>query len=227
MVHSIKLLNAIVTGGASGLGEVISRRLGDYGANVCINGLPSDQEAGEKLCNEISEKNSVKCTFIGAVISSPEACESVVQHAVETSGGLDIIISNAGWTRHAEWSDLDAFSEADWIKSFRTNTLPVMWLFKAATPIMKKKFEETGRVGVVITTNSIAGTGPTGSPLPYSVTKAAQLRMVEGLARNNGPWARINAVCPGLIITPFSKDYGEEGMADLEEQSPLKKEASL
>lgn len=102
-----------------------------------------------------------------------------------------------------------------------------MWLFKAATPIMKKTFEETGRVGVVISTNSIAGTGPTGSSLPYSVTKAGQLRMVEGLARDNGPWARINAVCPGLIVTPFSVAYGAENIKNLEEKSALKKAAGL
>ncbi|PGH18234.1 hypothetical protein AJ79_00573 [Helicocarpus griseus UAMH5409] len=227
MVHNISSLNAIVTGGASGLGAVISRRLGEHGVNVCINGLPSDQPAAEVICKEISEKSNVKCTFIVADISNPQACDAVVAHAVKELGGLDIVIANAGWTRHAAWSDLDAFPEEDWLKSFRINTLSVMWLFKAATPIFKKTFEDTGRAGVVITTNSIAGTGPTGSSLPYSVTKAAQLRMVEGLARDNGPWARVNAVCPGLIITPFSQAYGEERMKALKQESPLKKEANL
>ena len=102
-----------------------------------------------------------------------------------------------------------------------------MWLFKAASSVMKETFEKTGRAGVVISTNSIAGTGPTGSSLPYSVTKAAQLRMTEGLARDNGPWARVNAVCPGLIITAFSAAYGEENINNLKKQSSLKKEASL
>jgi len=123
MVHSLQTLSAIVTGGASGLGAVISRRLGSEGVNVCINGLPSDQAAAEVLCKEISDANNVKCSFIVADISSAEACASVVDHAVKTLGGLDIIISNAGWTRHAPWSDLDAFSEADWLKSFKINTL--------------------------------------------------------------------------------------------------------
>lgn len=123
MPRSLSSLSAIVTGGASGLGAVISRRLGSEGVNICINGLPSDEEAGDLLCREISEANNVKCTFIAADISSPQACGDVVDHAVKSFGGLDIIISNAGWTRHAQWSDLDAFSEDDWIKSFRINTL--------------------------------------------------------------------------------------------------------
>lgn len=123
MPHSITSLSAIVTGGASGLGAVISRRLGSEGVNVCINGLPSDEKNGEALCKEISAAHNVKCTFIAADISDPEACQTVVDHAAKTLGGLDIIIANAGWTRHAPWSDLDAFSEADWLKSFRINTL--------------------------------------------------------------------------------------------------------
>lgn len=123
MPHSITSLSAIVTGGASGLGAVISRRLGSEGVNLCINGLSSDEKNGEALCKEISESHNVKCTFIAADISDPEACQTVVDHAAKTLGGLDIIIANAGWTRHAPWSDLDAFSEADWLKSFRINTL--------------------------------------------------------------------------------------------------------
>jgi NAD(P)-dependent dehydrogenase (short-subunit alcohol dehydrogenase family) len=130
MVHSLQTLSAIVTGGASGLGAVISRRLGAEGVNVCINGLPSDQAAAEVLCKEISDANNVKCTFIVADISSAEACAGVVDHAVKTLGGLDIIIANAGWTRHAAWSDLDAFSEADWLKSFKINTLVSSFYFQ-------------------------------------------------------------------------------------------------
>lgn len=123
MPHSLNSLSAIVTGGASGLGAVISRRLGAEGTNVCINGLPSDAKAGQALCTEISEQHKVKCTFIAADISNPQACETVVDHALKTLGGLDIIIANAGWTRHAPWSDLDAFSEDEWLKSFKINSL--------------------------------------------------------------------------------------------------------
>lgn len=101
MPHSLQSLRAVVTGGASGLGAVISRRLGAEGVNVCINGLPSDQAAADVLCKEISEANNVKCTFVVADISSAEACADVVNHAAKAFGGLDIIISNAGWTRHA------------------------------------------------------------------------------------------------------------------------------
>lgn len=133
MPHSLFSLNAIVTGGASGLGAVISRRLGAEGVNVCINGLPSDEKAGEALCKEISEQNNVKCIFIAADISSPQACGSVVDQTVKVFGGLDIIIANAGWTRHVPWSDLDAFSEDDWLKSFKINSLVRLYPIRPAS----------------------------------------------------------------------------------------------
>ena len=85
----------------------------------------------------------------------------------------------------------------------------------------------TGQAGVLIATNSLAGLTPTGSSLPYSVTKAGQLRMIEGLAYNNGPYARVNAVCPGLIVTPWSLRYGEEMINAMKEQSPLKDNVDL
>lgn len=51
--------------------------------------------------------------------------------------------------------------------------------------------------------------------------------MVEGLAYNNGPWVRVNAVCPGLIITPWSMRYGEEKINAMKEAAPLKKSVDL
>lgn len=91
----------------------------------------------------------------------------------------------------------------------------------------KATYEKTGHAGVMICTNSLAGLTSTGSSMPYSVTKAGQLRMVEGLAYNNGPWARVNAVCPGLIVTPWSLRYGEERINAMRDAAALKKEVDL
>lgn len=66
-----------------------------------------------------------------------------------------------------------------------------------------------------------------GSSMPYSVTKAGQLRVIEGIAYNNGPWCRANAVCPGLIVTEWSLRYGKERIEEMVEKSPLKKAVDL
>lgn len=102
-----------------------------------------------------------------------------------------------------------------------------MWLYKAAQSYMEETYAKTKRAGVVISTNSIASVRPTGSSMPYSVNKLAQIRLIESLALTHGPHARFNAVSPGLIITPFSIAYGEEVIQGMKDRAPLKRESGL
>lgn len=123
MPRSLKSLNALVTGGASGLGAVIAHRLAAEGVNICLNGLPSDEAGAKDHCEALTKEFGVKSTYVLADVSTPDGCTSAVQYTTQVLGSTDIIISNAGWTRFADWDDLDAFSEEDWVRSFKINTL--------------------------------------------------------------------------------------------------------
>ncbi|KAH0393045.1 hypothetical protein KCU89_g12824, partial [Aureobasidium melanogenum] len=226
-MHPIKGLSAVVTGGASGLGAEISQQLAAEGVNLVINGLAHDKEGADKLAKELTEKYNVKVAFFIADMSQEADCTALINYTLETLGGVDIIISNAGWTRHAKWADLDAFPASDWHKSYAINVLAVMWLYKAAQSYMEETYAKTNRAGIVISTNSIASVRPTGSSMPYSVNKLAQIRLIESLALHHGPHARFNAVSPGLIITPFSVAYGEEVISGMKNRAPLKRESGL
>jgi NAD(P)-dependent dehydrogenase (short-subunit alcohol dehydrogenase family) len=81
--------------------------------------------------------------------------------------------------------------------------------------------------GAFIITSSIAGIRPSGSSMPYSVTKAAQLHLMKCLATTQGPKVRVNAVLPGLLLTEWGLLYGEERIGALKERASLKKEVSL
>lgn len=65
--------------------------------------------------------------------------------------------------------------------------------------------------GVFIITSSIAGVNPSGSSMPYSVTKAAQLHLMKCLAASQGPKIRVNAVLPGLLLTEWVRCWCERG----------------
>lgn len=123
MPRELQSLNALITGGASGLGAVIARRFAQQGVNLSLNGLPFDQEPAKILCAELEKEYNIKATFVVADVSSPEGCAAAVKHTTDTLGSIDIIISNAGWTKFANWDDLEAFSEDEWIKSFKINTM--------------------------------------------------------------------------------------------------------
>lgn len=123
MPRSLTSLNALITGGASGLGAVIARRLAAEGVNICLNGLSSDEAAAKEHCTVLAKEHNVKTTYVLADVSSPEGCESAVKHTIEELGSVDIVVANAGWTKFADWSDLEAFTEEEWVRSFKINTL--------------------------------------------------------------------------------------------------------
>ena len=227
MLRSLAGLNAVITGGVSSLSAVIARRLAAEGVNICLNGLPMDADAAVALCATLAANHNVSTTFVLADASAPDSCAKIIQHAVDVLGGVDIIIANTGCTKFEAWDDLDAFSEDEWLQSFKINTLSPLWLFKAAAPLWKAAYESDKTTGVIVSTNSLAGLTSMGSIMPQSVTEAGQLRIIEGIAYNNGPWARANAVCPGHIITPWSMRYGEDKINAMVENTPLKKPVDL
>lgn len=147
----------------------------------------------------------MKTTIIKADAGSTSAVAACVQTAKETLGGLDIAIANAGWTRFSDFADLDAMSDDEWDRCWKTNVLGVKQLAASATPI----FNSNPEGGVVLVTSSIAGRSIGGSSMPYSVTKAAQLHLVKCIAKTQGAKVRCNAVLPGLLLTDWGNEYGE------------------
>lgn len=80
---------------------------------------------------------------------------------------------------------------------------------------------------MVLVTSSIAGRTIGGSSMAYSVTKAAQLHLVKCVAKTQGSKVRCNAVLPGLLLTEWGLEYGEERIEELRQAAVLKQEVSL
>ena len=162
----------------------------------------------------------MKATVLQADAGSPSAVTALVQTATQALGGLDIVIANAGWTRFSDFADLDALSDAEWDRCWKTNVLGVKALAAAAVPV----FNSNPEGGVVLVTSSIAGRSIGGSSMAYSVTKAAQLHLVKCVAKTQGRTVRCNAVLPGLLLTDCGLEYGEEKIGALKEAAVLGKE---
>lgn len=150
-------------------------------------------------------------------------CRKVVEHTIKELGGIDVVIHNAGWTKISSFHDLDALTEADWDKCLAINTKAIMHLTRAAMPTFNKNAEG----GCVLVTSSIAGTGPIGSSMAYSTSKAAGIHLVECLAVGQGPKLRINAILPGLLLTEWGNAFGEEKIQMQRDAAVLKKETNL
>lgn len=204
-----------------GLGAFIARAFAAEGANIAIN-YANNADAAQKLATELEETHNVKTTTIKADAGSTSSITTLVQTATETLGGLDIVIANAGWTRFSDFNDLDALTDEEWDRCWKTNVLGVKALAAAAVPT----FNSNPEGGVVLVTSSIAGRSIGGSSMAYSVTKAAQLHLVKCVAKTQGAKVRCNAVLPGLLLTEWGLEYGDERIKALKEAAVLQKEVS-
>ncbi|KAG9655232.1 NAD(P)-binding protein, partial [Aureobasidium melanogenum] len=201
---------ALITAGTAGLGAAIARVLApdfrlviNYANNSSraedvlkeLNGIPST----------VSSQESPRFHAIKADIGSRDAINSLVQETITTMGRLDVVVSNAGYTRLTNFMNFDEqhFDE-DWDKCFLYNVKAHMWLAYAT----REHLEKTE--GAFITTSSIAGVKPSGSSLPYAVTKAASIHLSKCLANICAPKIRFNSVSPGLMLTEWGMKFSEQ-----------------
>ncbi len=102
-------------------------------------------------------------------------CQKVVQQTISSLGGLDIIISNAGYTRFSNFSDLSATNLDDWDRTYAVNVKAQVYLLREAL----ETFNANPEGGCMIITSSIAARVTGGSCMPYSVSKAAQIHLMR------------------------------------------------
>ena len=187
---------ALVTGSSSGIGEAIAKRLGALGANVVVNSATS-VDAGKKVAQEIG----ATATYIQADIADKQAGERLIDETIARFGRLDFLINNAGWTTLVDHRNLDALTDDIFERTFDVNVKGTWMLTKYALEYLKRS--DTGNV---VTITSIAGVRPVGSSIAYAMSKAALNHMTVLLAKSHAP-VRFNAVAPGLVETPWTKDW--------------------
>lgn len=205
MSGAMKGAVAIVTGGGTGIGAAVVRRLSARGVRCVINYASSRDEA-EALASEVEGAVAVQ-----ADIAEDSACRALAAAAVEAFGRIDFLVNNAGRTKFANHEDLDALSADDFIDIYRLNTIAPFQMVRACAPRMR----ENG-IGAVVNIASVAGVFGNGSSVAYAASKGALVTMTKSLARALAPAIRVNAVAPGYVGTGwFEKRLGEAGFAAL------------
>lgn len=148
--------------------------------------------------------------------------QSMVKETIEKMGRLDVVISNHGWTRVTNFTNFEeGIIEEDWDKCFIYNVKSHLWLMEAA----KEALEQTE--GAFVSTASVAGVKPSGSSLPYAVTKAAQIHLAKSLAVICGPKIRVNSVSPGLLMTEWGMKFPQEKIQASINNTKLKRLATV
>ncbi|KAK4890316.1 hypothetical protein LTR27_010959 [Elasticomyces elasticus] len=219
---------ALITAGTAGLGAQIARVLApDF--RLAIN-YANNTARGQTLIEELHKIPSTRdqpsqeprFSLFQADVGDRPSLQNLVKETVNTFGRLDVVISNAGWTRVTNFANLDeGMVDEDWDKCFLYNVKAHLWLMHAA----KSHLEETE--GAFVTTASVAGVKPSGSSLPYSVTKAAAIHLSKALAVICSPKIRVNSVSPGLLLTDWGLSFGEEKIEKATQATKLKRLATV
>ena len=207
---------AVVTGGASGIGEATVRLFIEEGAKVVIADM--QQERGEALASELGNM----ATFVQVEVRQEEQVKSAIDTAVEDWGRLDCIFNNAGFG--GVLGPVEDIPVEEFDMSFDVLVRGVFLGMKHAIPFMKKQGS-----GSIINTGSIAAVTAGRGPLIYSVCKAAVVQLSKVTAMSLGANSiRVNAICPGYIATPLSTNTDgrpdekiEERIQGMEYQQPI------
>ncbi len=200
--------NVLITAGAQGIGEAITKHFIDSGANVAIHYFSSAETADELVEYAISKGQ--KAVAISGDLTKEADANAMVEKTIEAFGGLDILINNAGsLVARRLLSELDTDF---WHKVMDINLTSMLFVTRAATPYLAKNESSS-----IINLASLAGRkgGHAGS-LAYSTSKGAILTFTRALSSELGPKGiRVNAVAPGLILgTAFHNTHTTKESAD-------------
>lgn len=183
---------AVVTGGASGIGEATVRLFVKEGARVVVADMQRDR--GEALAGELG----TAATFVDCEVRQENQVKAAVDTAVGRWGRLDCIFNNAGFG--GALGPIEDIPEEEFDLTFDVLVKGVFLGMKHAVPALRKQGG-----GSIINTGSIAGVTAGRGPIVYSSAKAAVIHMTKAAAMQLGEDSiRVNCICPGAIATPLS-----------------------
>ena len=196
---------AVITGGASGMGRATVERFLLEGARVVIADF--NEKTGRALYEELAGQGyEDACSFIRADVSKEEDVIAMLDHAHSAFGGLDVLFNNAGVG--GAIGPLTETRVEDWDYTFDVLGKGVFLGIKHGARLMR----EAGRGGSIINTASIAGLSGDGGPMVYSAAKAAVISLTQSAAVElASDRIRVNAICPGFIVTPLADGGDPEG----------------
>ncbi|MGN6279829.1 MAG: SDR family oxidoreductase [Sphingomonas sp.] len=190
---------ALITGGDSGMGRAAAIAFAREGADVAINYHPDEQPDADEVVDLI-EAEGRTCAAIPGDLRDADFCKRLVEQAVATLGGLDILVNNAARQQQAD--SITDISDDDFDATIRTNIYAPFWITRAALPHL-----DAG--DAIIFTTSEQAYDPSPDIIDYSMTKAALMNLTKSLAKQLGPKGiRVNGVAPGPIWTPLQVSGG-------------------
>ncbi len=188
---------AVITGGASGMGRATALRFLDEGARVVVADM--NEGSGKDTLELAAQRGAAaRLRFLRTDVSREEDVAAMIALAEQDFGAVDVVFNNAG-----VGGAIGAITETeveDWDYTFAVLVRAVFLGIKHGARSMKAR----GQGGSIINTASVAGLSGGAGPLAYSAAKAAVINLSRAAAVELAEFKiRVNAICPGGILTPL------------------------
>jgi 3-oxoacyl-[acyl-carrier protein] reductase len=207
----------LITGGAAGIGKATAIRFVEEGAKVVICDV--DESAGQALAEELGHD----MRFYKVDVTNRQEVQAWVDDVIDEFKRVDVLVNNAGITRDGlfvkfkEGELVSQMSEKDFDLVINVNLKGVFNCAQAVTPYMIKQGG-----GVILNASSIVGLYGNFGQTNYAATKFGVIGMTKTWARELGRYQiRVNAVCPGFILTEMVEKMPEKILEGLASKTPL------
>lgn len=205
-------MNILITGGASGLGEAITKALAGDSLNTVFFTYNKSAEKASALEAEYKNAKAIPCDFKNA---------EDVNNLVEKIPGLnpDILINNA-YCEDPIKTHFHKIRKDEFLQSFSENVLPAIFITQACIDCFRKK--KSGKI-ITVLTSFLYALPPIGSAV-YVANKAYLASLVKSWASENIKFnITSNSICPSFMATGFTKDVDERLIDQIKEKNPLKR----
>lgn len=190
---------AVVTGASTGIGLAVTRALAEEGVRVTA--------AARSLSDDLARLASrLQVHFVPVDLSAPDGPARLIEEAVGTFGGLDVLVNNVGAIR-PRLGGFASVTDDDWMWGLTINFLAAVRTTRAALPHLLER-----GAGVIVTISSVNAFLPDPEIIDYCAAKAALTNFCKALSKEVGPRGiRVNTISPGPVATPLW--LGADGVA--------------
>ncbi|HVW20753.1 MAG TPA: SDR family NAD(P)-dependent oxidoreductase [Opitutaceae bacterium] len=215
-IPDFKGQTAVITGGASGIGLAIARRLRAGGAFIAV------VDFADKAFPELAKEFGAQGAFVKADVTDEASVKAAVERIAQAQGRIDILINSAGITGKTNVKTHEVDAE-DFDRVFRVNVKGPFLMAKHVLPVMLKH-----NYGRILHIASISGKEGNAGMLAYSASKAA----VIGLAKVQGKeyaetGITVNAIAPAVVRTPMVEALPEAQVKYMTDKIPMKRCCTL
>jgi 3-oxoacyl-[acyl-carrier protein] reductase len=192
---------ALVTGASTGIGAAIAVAFGEAGAKVALH-YNANKAKAENVASAIRSKGGSETLLVKADVLDAQAIKDMVRTVNERFGRIDILVNNAGGLLERHF--VDEMPDEVYARVMELNLGSTFRLSRSVIPIMKK----SGGGAIINLTSIAARNGGADGATLYAASKAAVSTLTRGMAKELAAFKiRVNAIAPGIVLTPFHDKY--------------------